>query len=180
MDEQEAELMAKIQEYRDMGEDAWRSTETCSDFAAAGWEAATGEDLSSWWWTTHSELKYAFLFRAYRADQGKWQTSDPLGYPDGWNNFAYVNNNISNVDPLGLEGILGYYYFKAMLSDGRLLLLPLDNHPIREYRILILSAYHIIPARHRHPIIIRHHDSMMVIHQCDKSLWHSYVIVLLC
>ena len=111
MDEQEAELMAKIQEYRDMGEDAWRSTETCSDFAAAGWEAATGEDLSSWWWTTHSELKYAFLFRAYRADQGKWQTSDPLGYPDGWNNFAYVNNNISNVDPLGLEGILGYYYY---------------------------------------------------------------------
>ena len=59
--------MAKIQEYRDMGEDAWRSTETCSDFAAAGWEAATGEDLSSWWWTTHSELKYAFLFRAYRS-----------------------------------------------------------------------------------------------------------------
>ena len=38
------------------------------------------------------ELGYAFLFRNYRADQGKWQTSDPLGYPDGWNNFAYVNN----------------------------------------------------------------------------------------
>ena len=57
------------------------------------------------------ELGYAFLFRNYRADQGKWQTSDPLGYPDGWNNFAYCNNNISNVDPLGLEGVLGYYYY---------------------------------------------------------------------
>ena len=38
------------------------------------------------------ELGYAFLFRNYRADQGKWQTSDLLGYPDGWNNLAYVNN----------------------------------------------------------------------------------------
>ena len=38
------------------------------------------------------ELGYAFLFRNYRADQGKWQTADPLGYPDGWNNFAYCNN----------------------------------------------------------------------------------------
>ncbi len=40
------------------------------------------------------ELGYAFLFRNYRADQGKWQTADPIGYPDGWNNFAYVNNQI--------------------------------------------------------------------------------------
>ncbi len=38
------------------------------------------------------EMGYAFLFRAYRPEQGKWQTSDPLGYPDGWNNFAYCNN----------------------------------------------------------------------------------------
>ena len=41
------------------------------------------------------ELGYAFLFRNYRADQGKWQTTDPLGYPDGWNNLAYVNNEIT-------------------------------------------------------------------------------------
>ena len=38
------------------------------------------------------ELGYAFLFRNYRSDYGKWQTTDPLGYPDGWNNLAYVNN----------------------------------------------------------------------------------------
>ena len=48
------------------------------------------------------ELGYAFLFRNYRADQGKWQTQDPLGYPDGWNNFVYVNNGAtSNIDLLG-------------------------------------------------------------------------------
>ena len=47
------------------------------------------------------ELGYAFLFRNYRPDQGKWQTQDPLGYPDGWNNFAYCNNTIG-FDRLGL------------------------------------------------------------------------------
>ena len=41
------------------------------------------------------DLGYTFLFRNYRPALGKWQTSDPLGYPDGWNNFAYVNNNVT-------------------------------------------------------------------------------------
>ena len=44
-------------------------------------------------------LGYTFLFRNYRPDQGKWQTADPLGYPDGWNNLAYVNNGVTmNID----------------------------------------------------------------------------------
>ena len=48
------------------------------------------------------ELGYAFLFRNYRPEQGKWQTTDPLGYPDGWNNLAYVNNGVTmNIDWLG-------------------------------------------------------------------------------
>ena len=48
------------------------------------------------------ELGYTFLFRNYRPGLGKWQTSDPLGYPDGWNNFAYVNNGVTmNIDWLG-------------------------------------------------------------------------------
>ena len=57
-DAQEAALMAEIQKYRNMGEDAWGYTEPCSDFATAAWEAGSGEDLSSGWlWTTPSELK---------------------------------------------------------------------------------------------------------------------------
>lgn len=53
---------------------------------------------------TIGELGYAFLFRNYRADQGKWQTSDPLGYPDGWNNLAYVNNKVmSAIDNFGMN-----------------------------------------------------------------------------
>ena len=52
------------------------------------------------------ELGYAFLFRNYRSDYGKWQTTDPLGYPDGWNNFAYVNNRaVYQLDLLGLVTI---------------------------------------------------------------------------
>ena len=50
------------------------------------------------------ELGYTFLFRNYRPEQGKWQTSDPLGYPDGWNNFSYCNNfPTAMIDLLGLE-----------------------------------------------------------------------------
>ena len=48
------------------------------------------------------ELGYAFLFRNYRPEQGKWQTADPLGYPDGWNNLAYCNNGVTMaIDWLG-------------------------------------------------------------------------------
>lgn len=42
------------------------------------------------------DLGYAFLMRNYRADLGKWQMRDLIGYPDGWNNFAYCGNDIVN------------------------------------------------------------------------------------
>lgn len=48
-------------------------------------------------------LGYSFLFRNYRPEIGKWQTADPAGYPDGWNNLAYCNNDsVNNIDLLGL------------------------------------------------------------------------------
>ena len=40
-------------------------------------------------------LGHAFLFRNYRAGLAKWQTADPLGYPDGENQFAYCNNGVT-------------------------------------------------------------------------------------
>ena len=42
-------------------------------------------------------LGHAFLFRNYRAGLAKWQTSDPLGYPDGWNRLAYCGNGVTDV-----------------------------------------------------------------------------------
>ena len=62
------------------------------------------------------ELGYAFLFRNYRPDMGKWQIQDPIniiykiheitlnyldehiatiGYPNGWNNLSYCNNYVT-------------------------------------------------------------------------------------
>jgi len=40
--------------------------------------------------------------RNYRAGLAKWQTADPMGYPDGWNQLAYgVNSPAEGVDLLG-------------------------------------------------------------------------------
>ena len=60
-----------------------------------------------------NELGYAFLFRNYRADTGKWLSQDLIGYPDGWNNFAYCNNgSTNNIDFLG-----GYKISSAVFKD---------------------------------------------------------------
>ena len=61
------------------------------------------------------ELGYTFLFRNYRPEQGKWQTADPLGYPDGWNNFAYCENGTTyRYDFMGGKwgnaDFVAYYY----------------------------------------------------------------------
>ena len=54
-------------------------------------------------------LGYAFLFRNYRSTFGKWQTADPLGYPDGWNRLAYCGNEpLMFLDFLGAV-IIGCY-----------------------------------------------------------------------
>jgi RHS repeat-associated protein len=45
-----------------------------------------------------------FGFRYYDSVLGKFITRDPSGYPDGPNNYLYVNNNpINSIDPLGLK-----------------------------------------------------------------------------
>ena len=50
------------------------------------------------------ELGYSFLFRDYNPNQGKWTNTDPLGYPDGWNNLAYCNNEvITAIDKQGTD-----------------------------------------------------------------------------
>ena len=52
-------------------------------------------------------LGYNFLYRNYRPELGKWQTKDPLGYPDGWNSFAYCNNGvIMHFDFLGTKSVV--------------------------------------------------------------------------
>ena len=62
-------------------------------------------------------LGYTFLFRNFRDNIGKWQTRDPLGYPSGWNNFCYVNNNPNMFyDQYGLQG--GFWNSVRNFFDG--------------------------------------------------------------
>lgn len=62
-------------------------------------------------------LGYAFLLRNYRADMGKWLSQDLIGYPNGWNNFAYCNNDITNV--VDLLGAAGHAINKVVtMTDG--------------------------------------------------------------
>ena len=61
-------------------------------------------------------LGYAFLFRNYRADKGKWLSADPLGYPDGWNNLAYCNNIVTFC--IDFEGMTVYYLLAPNAVGG--------------------------------------------------------------
>ena len=60
-------------------------------------------------------LGRTFLMRNYRAGLAKWQTADPIGYPDGWNQLAYCGNGVTEcVDLLGAitehNVSFGWYY----------------------------------------------------------------------
>ena len=79
------------------------------------------------------EFGYAFLFRNYRPCLGKWQTSDSLGYPDGWNNFAYCNNGvISAVDRFGTD----IYHVYDSDSNFYLYLCKKENQTQPSHRML--------------------------------------------
>ena len=64
---------------------------------------SSGQSRSFFTGKPHVEgLGHAFLLRAYRPDLGKWLVTDPLGYPDGWNQLAYCNNRLMEaIDWLG-------------------------------------------------------------------------------
>ena len=65
------------------------------------------------------ELGYSFLFRDYNPNQGKWTTSDPLGYPDGWNQLAYCNNAATSaVDLWGAKRTTPKTYTISILELG--------------------------------------------------------------
>ena len=82
------------------------------------------------------ELGYSFLFRDYNPNQGKWTTSDPLGYPDGWNNLAYCNNGVTRaIDWLGAIAIFASseHSFNAapVWQKDYELFVPYDNFEVR-------------------------------------------------
>ena len=47
---------------------------------------------------------YAFKYRDYNPEMGRWTTVDPSGFPDGANNRVYVNNKtLNSFDDNGLD-----------------------------------------------------------------------------
>jgi RHS repeat-associated protein len=46
---------------------------------------------------------YAFKYREYNPEMGRWTTVDPSGFPDGANNVAYMAVPTSEVDICGLR-----------------------------------------------------------------------------
>ena len=72
-----------------------------------------------------TELGYMFLFRNYDSSLGKWSTADPLGYPDGWNNFAYCNNGVTDaIDWLGTKVVYtfsGWTLLRMVGLNGELI-----------------------------------------------------------
>ena len=67
------------------------------------------------------ELGYAFLLRNYRADMGKWLSQDLIDYPDGWNNFAYCNNQPTcTIDLYGAYDLANSAYVSIKLQNGTL------------------------------------------------------------
>jgi RHS repeat-associated protein len=73
-------------------------------------------------------LGHVFLFRNYRSDLGKWQTSDPMGYPDGFNNFAYCNNGI--LQSLDSEGA------KTLKDSTSIVIKPQDYLPLSSSAVI--------------------------------------------
>jgi RHS repeat-associated protein len=49
---------------------------------------------------------YVFPFRNYRADEARWMSADPSGFPDGVNSNYYAPSAFVGVDPLGLATVV--------------------------------------------------------------------------
>ena len=87
-------------------------------------------------------LGHAFWMRNYRAGLAKWQSADPMGYPDGWNQFAYgVNSPAEGVDLLGARWkYVSFWYsteypFQVIMPGG----LPLDLSPSPGFWATLIS-----------------------------------------
>lgn len=83
-DEQEAQLMAKIQQYKDQGEDGWQYLSPCSSFAADAWETATNESLAhrSIIISNPSKLKESILAANARDAANKTKPSNKSSRPN--------------------------------------------------------------------------------------------------
>jgi RHS repeat-associated protein len=68
-------------------------------------------------WQDQATGLYYNYQRDYNPSTGKYLTPDPLGFPDGADPYAYVNNDpLNKLDPLGLYEIDIHYYMTFFLA----------------------------------------------------------------
>jgi RHS repeat-associated protein len=68
-------------------------------------------------WQDQATGLYYNYQRDYNPDTGRYLTPDPLGFPDGADPYAYVNNDpLNKIDPLGLYQIDIHYYMTYFLG----------------------------------------------------------------
>jgi RHS repeat-associated protein len=63
---------------------------------------------------------YVFPFRNYRADEARWMSADPSGFPDGVNGRLYAPRPLTGIDPFGLASKVTLSTFVAEGSYGGL------------------------------------------------------------
>lgn len=120
-------------------------------------------------------LGYAFMYRNYRPDLAKWQTADPLGYPDGWNQLAYCNNWVTEcVDLMGghIIGTMSYFLDLDFIYDDTYLYYAIRlqcqcNH---NYCNPVLRPYFI------HGVFAQNDNSYVVLNRYDEELDLSYEV----
>ena len=83
---------------------------------------AYGDGLESGRFTGKPFVKeldtYIFHHRLYSKQTSRWNTTDPLGFPDGLNNYAYVGGDpLCHVDPQGTFHQLAYVSIYKDASD---------------------------------------------------------------
>ena len=88
---------------------------------------------------------YYNLNRYYDAVQGRYITQDPIGLRGGWNLYLYPLNPVTEIDPLGLQGIesfgKGYADYCSAINSAVTNLSPEDANYVRHNMETMHNAY---------------------------------------
>jgi RHS repeat-associated protein len=88
-------------------------------------------------WQDQATGLYYNYQRDYNPDTGRYLTPDPLGFPDGADPYAYVNNDpLNKLDPLGLYQSDIHYYMTFFLAVAA-------GVPAEDARIIALATQYI-------------------------------------
>ena len=88
-------------------------------------------------WQDQATGLYYNYQRDYNPETGRYLTPDPLGFPDGADPYAYVNNNpLNKMDPLGLYQSDIHYYMTFFLAVAA-------GVPADDARIIALAAQYV-------------------------------------